>query len=288
MTRRGSRKQGPAERLREERAGLILRYTVDATEAEASKPEPPQREPSAQSPPHAAPTDYAIELDVAAGFLWWWSLFELIELGGAGTGLPSMAFRSPEPTASAGFPRLSRRAATRAGERAARKLSAQPDTAAATAWPSTSRPTWWPRRLVQSALILLAAAVLAAALVETRNLSHHARRNPLTPPKTTRSARHSTRQSLSTRPATKLNNEGYARMRRGDYAGALPLLEVAVRRLHGTGSVGEAYADFNLANTRYHLGRCTDVLALLEHSQQIQGPDPAIDNLRSAARKTCT
>src|SRR3954468_14125949 len=129
MTRRGSRKQGSNERLSEERAGLILRYTVDATDVEAAKPKPSQpeptkrepskREPSSPSPPQAGAKNYAIELDVAAGF-WWWSLFELIELGGEGTGVPSMAFRSPESTASASVPRLSRRAATRAGERAAR------------------------------------------------------------------------------------------------------------------------------------------------------------------------
>src|SRR5436305_10809937 len=98
MTRRGSRKQGSNERLPEERAGLILRYTVDATDVEAAKPKPSQpeptkrepskREPSSPSPPQAGAKNYAIELDVAAGFLWWWSLFELIELGGEGTGVP--------------------------------------------------------------------------------------------------------------------------------------------------------------------------------------------------------
>jgi hypothetical protein len=87
--------------------------------------------------------------------------------------------------------------------------------------------------------------------------------------------------------ASELNNEGYYKMRHGDYVGALPLLERAVERLDGAGSFDEAYADFNLANTRYHLGECTDVLALLHRSQQIQGDVTPIPALRTAAQRTC-
>ena len=50
---------------------------------------------------------------------------------------------------------------------------------------------------------------------------------------------------------TELNSEGYAKMQAGDYTGALPLLDRAVQRLTGTGSLAEAYADYNLAYTRY-------------------------------------
>jgi hypothetical protein len=50
--------------------------------------------------------------------------------------------------------------------------------------------------------------------------------------------------------ATDLNLEGYAKMRTGDYQGTLPLLSQAVQRLSGTGSLDEAYADYNLAPTR--------------------------------------
>jgi hypothetical protein len=84
-----------------------------------------------------------------------------------------------------------------------------------------------------------------------------------------------------------LNDQGFAKMRAGDYRGALPLLEQAVAKLDGTGSVTEAYADYNLAYTRFALGNCTDVLALLDESQQIQGHRHEIDRLRHEARKSC-
>jgi hypothetical protein len=76
-------------------------------------------------------------------------------------------------------------------------------------------------------------------------------------------------------------------MRAGDYHGALPLLEQAVAKLGGTGSTVEAYADYNLAFTRFALGDCTDVLALLDRSEQVQGHRSEITRLRHDARKTC-
>jgi serine/threonine-protein kinase len=84
-----------------------------------------------------------------------------------------------------------------------------------------------------------------------------------------------------------LNNAGYAKMRAGDYSGALPLLEQAVQKLQGTRSLDEAYADYNLANTRYHLGNCDGVLALLDRSESIQGHRGAIDSLRQQAEENC-
>jgi hypothetical protein len=45
-------------------------------------------------------------------------------------------------------------------------------------------------------------------------------------------------------------------MQAGDYASALPLLRGAVLALGGTGSLDEAYADYNLAYSRFALGRC--------------------------------
>jgi hypothetical protein len=221
--------------------------------------------------PEPAPIEYVIELDVAARFLWRWSLYELLD---AGADSP-LALRSLTPAAAGRRPHLSRRAAVRAAERTARRVS------------EPSRAPTGARRILQLALVVLAAAVVAGALFETRDSSHHARHKPFRPPRTTHSATQPKRPSFSRRSAAQLNDEGYSKMRRGHYAGALPLLEEAVRRLRGSGSVNEAYADFNLASTRYHLGKCANVLALLERSQQIQGELTAIDNLRSAARKIC-
>jgi serine/threonine protein kinase len=84
-----------------------------------------------------------------------------------------------------------------------------------------------------------------------------------------------------------LNNAGYAKMRAGDLAGALPLLEQAVQKLNGTHSFDEAYAKYNLAYTRYHLGNCDGVLQLLEESESIQGHRSEIDRLRRQAEKSC-
>jgi hypothetical protein len=81
-----------------------------------------------------------------------------------------------------------------------------------------------------------------------------------------------------------LNNAGFRKMQAGDYAGALPLLERAVQRLQGTGSLDEAYADYNLAFTRVQLGNCDGVLDLLDRSESIQGQRTEIDRLREQAQ----
>jgi tetratricopeptide (TPR) repeat protein len=84
-----------------------------------------------------------------------------------------------------------------------------------------------------------------------------------------------------------LNNAGFRKMQDGDYAGALPLLEQAVQKLQGTGSLDEAYADYNLAFTRFALGRCDGVLDLLDRSESIQGHREPIDRLRERAQGRC-
>ena len=84
-----------------------------------------------------------------------------------------------------------------------------------------------------------------------------------------------------------LNDAGFARMRAEDYEGALPLLEQAISKLAGTGSLIEAYASYNLAFTRFALGRCDGVLELLDRSREVQGERREIDRLRREAEKQC-
>jgi serine/threonine-protein kinase len=91
----------------------------------------------------------------------------------------------------------------------------------------------------------------------------------------------------SNRSGVALNNAGYAKMQAGDYAGALPLLEEAVRKLDGTGILDEAYAKYNLAYTRYQLGNCGGVLDLLDQAEAIEGHKSAIDRLRAQAQENC-
>jgi len=69
-----------------------------------------------------------------------------------------------------------------------------------------------------------------------------------------------------------LNDEGYARIRARDYAGALPLLQEAVEKLKGVGPSDpyEAYANFNLGYALVQLGRCGEAVPYLERSKQLQ------------------
>jgi eukaryotic-like serine/threonine-protein kinase len=86
---------------------------------------------------------------------------------------------------------------------------------------------------------------------------------------------------------SQLNDQGFAKMQQGDYAGALPLLEQAVQKLSGSGAITEAYAAYNLAYTRRKLGQCEGVLELLDRSQAVQGHRKEIDALRHEARRAC-
>jgi len=86
---------------------------------------------------------------------------------------------------------------------------------------------------------------------------------------------------------TALNDAGYAKMQEGDFEGALPLLERAVERLRGTGTLTEAYASYNLAYTRFQLGNCDGVLELLDRAESLEGQKAAIDRLREQAQEEC-
>jgi eukaryotic-like serine/threonine-protein kinase len=84
-----------------------------------------------------------------------------------------------------------------------------------------------------------------------------------------------------------LDRQGYALMQAGNYTAALPLLTSSVHALVGSGTLDEAYAEYNLAYTRFALGRCDGVLALLDRSERIQGHRSEIDRLRGRAEEQC-
>src|SRR5205807_4707229 len=92
----------------------------------------------------------------------------------------------------------------------------------------------WAALLAVVALLLVAGGILAAVLANGHG--HHAAAT--TAHTTTR------RPAATTAPAqpsgAQLNNEAYARMQAGDYAGALQLLQPAVRKRNGTGTTAEA------------------------------------------------
>ncbi len=90
----------------------------------------------------------------------------------------------------------------------------------------------------------------------------------------------------STAGGTTLAQEGYRRLQAGDAAGALPLLQQAAQKLQGSGSLSEAYNDYNLASALAQAQGCSSqVLQLLDASEAIQGHRKEIDRLRKACRE---
>jgi TolA-binding protein len=83
----------------------------------------------------------------------------------------------------------------------------------------------------------------------------------------------------------RLNDEGYALIRRADYAGAIAPLREAVRDLAGTGPSDpyEAYANYNLGYALLRSGRCTEALAPLEVANGLEA-NPAVDRAIRAAQ----
>ncbi len=71
-----------------------------------------------------------------------------------------------------------------------------------------------------------------------------------------------------------LNDRGYQLIQRGDFAGAVPLLQQAVRKLAGTGpgDVYEGYANDNLGYALYRSGRCSEAIPYLRRAEQLE-PD---------------
>jgi serine/threonine-protein kinase len=93
--------------------------------------------------------------------------------------------------------------------------------------------------------------------------------------------------SRSSSSAAAANDQAYEMMLNEDFEGALPILEGAYGALAGAGTTAEAYTAYNLAFTRFALGSCQDVLALLDRSESIQGERTEISRLRQRAEKSC-
>jgi predicted Ser/Thr protein kinase len=170
------------------------------------------------------------------------------------------------------------------------------------------RPPYRPRpRPSRGAWPLLAALLLAGA-VGGALLAYLLTRNDAAPTTVvTKTQRVTTQGRITTVPVTvttapnrpstaaapaapsgaALNNAGFEKMQADDYEGALPLLERAVQKLQGTRSLDEAYADYNLAFTRFQVGNCDGVLDLLDRSESIQGQRTEIDRLRQQAEERC-
>jgi tRNA A-37 threonylcarbamoyl transferase component Bud32 len=83
-----------------------------------------------------------------------------------------------------------------------------------------------------------------------------------------------------------LNAQAYELMKRGDYAGALPLLQQAVQALQGqTGDINNGYANYNLGVTLIRLGRCADAVPYLETARQLEPDRHEVDQAAKIARK---
>ncbi len=82
-----------------------------------------------------------------------------------------------------------------------------------------------------------------------------------------------------------LNDQGYAAMQRGDYAGALAPLQQAVADLRGAGPADpyEAYANYNLGYTLLELGRCGEAIAPLQRAERLES-SPSVPRALARAR----
>jgi serine/threonine-protein kinase len=162
------------------------------------------------------------------------------------------------------------------------------------AYPSpTRRRRVWPAALVA---LSLAGAAAATVIVTTDRggkptavtVTQHGSTVVQTvtaqaPPSTT--APPATTQAAPPDGAT-LARQGYDRLQAGDAAGALPVLEQAAQTLSGSGSLDEAYNDYNLATALVQTEGCSQrVLDLLDASQSIQGHRSEINRLRKDCRK---
>ena len=144
------------------------------------------------------------------------------------------------------------------------------------------------------ALVLILAGLGVAALVAAGDgFNPDKPRRSAASTQTTPSQGSTTKQTTTeatpepTVDGVALNRDGYAKMQAGDFSAALPLLRQSVVALKGQNTLDEAYADYNLAYTRFALGRCDGVMGLLARSERIQGHRSDIDELRRQWEKSC-
>ena len=155
----------------------------------------------------------------------------------------------------------------------------------------TRRPRRLPFLLLGLLALALAGGAIAGALiagggssssappvtVTERGTTVHETVTAQPPPTTTHTLATSSQSGVS------LANAGYAKLQAGDAAGAVPLLEQAAQKLQGTGSLSEAYNDYNLAVALAQTQGCSQqVLQLLDASESIQGHRTEIDRLRAS------
>jgi eukaryotic-like serine/threonine-protein kinase len=69
-----------------------------------------------------------------------------------------------------------------------------------------------------------------------------------------------------------LNDQGYAKMQAGDFAGAVPLLQQAVQKLNGAGPRDpyEAFANYNLGYSLLQLGQCAEAIPYLQNADRLE------------------
>ena len=149
------------------------------------------------------------------------------------------------------------------------------------------RPRSWGRLSLVAAAVLAAAGIaIATVLVRDDSPSQRA----ATPAKKTVTSAGTGQRTTTTTPAATprtaqsdgkngaaLNYAGFTRMRAGDYASALPLLERSRCPAQLGIPLAEAYASYNLAFTRRSLGRCDGVL---------RGCSTALRRSRGRARRS--
>ena len=144
------------------------------------------------------------------------------------------------------------------------------------------------------ALVLLALGLGVAALVSAGDEF---------PPPQTRPRRTTVARRPRRRPDATAHGDGHGRAR-GRRCSAEPTTASpacrratsqarsrccaqAVLALNGSNTLDEAYASYNLAYSRFAVGRCDGVVGLLDRSERIQGHRSEIDELRRQWEERC-